>query len=180
MQVSEEDQSTDIGRRAGLRLSERLIVLVAILSGTLWIVWGLLVLGQGGEGYECTSPKDVLADVVFALAGVSLFATLTHVALQFRGVRRWTAGIAGVGAAVMGIGNGIEHCAVESFSLVYVIGAIGMFLAGLLFGISILVLDGLPRWLGPLLVVGTFAFQANGSGGPVLFGLVWIVLGIVL
>jgi hypothetical protein len=166
-------------------MSRPVVAMSAVSAGCGWLVWeGLRRTWDGSTGADCSSAAEYTGDAVFAGAALLVALTMLGLGGRLSGVGRWCALASAAGAAMMGLGNAVEHCAAEPFFIVYVAGAMLMFLATAALGVVALVIRQgrtLGRWRGVLLIVAAFALWLSfDRGGAALLGLAWIAFGVSL
>lgn len=159
------------------------IAVTAISAGALWLIWeGIRLSWTDAANSDCSTPADIASDTAFAAGGLAVAAALFGLATRLSGIPRWLAIAAAVGAATMGVANGVEHCAYEPFWLLYVFGALGLVLSTVALGLGLLVTGAMGRWRGLLLVAAALGLMMLGfdRGGTAVFGAAWIVFGLTL
>ena len=154
----------------------------AIGAGAAWLIWdGIRVFWTDASASGCSSPSEFAGDAMFAIGGLAVAAAMIGLATCLSGVPRWFAIVAAVAAATMGVANGVEHCAYEPVSLLYVFGAMGTFLSTVALGVALLVTGALGRWRGLLLIAAAVGLMlGTDRGGTAVFGAAWIVFGLTL
>ena len=89
--------------------------------------------------------------------------------------------VAGVGAALSGVGNAVElGLGVSAFGLLFALGTVALLLGLLIAGVSVLTALAPWRWAGLALVPLVVGFAVGEGPGFVLVGLTWIVLATLL
>ena len=159
------------------------IAVTAIAAGAAWLTWeGIRLALTDVSASGCSSPSELAGDAAFAIAGLLMGLALLGLAGQVAGLPRLFALSGGIGAAVFGLANGVEHCAFEPFFLLYALGGLVFVVSTAILGVSVLVSGALSRWLGVLLVVAALApmMLSFDRGGAALGGAAWLVLGVAL
>jgi hypothetical protein len=158
------------------------IAVSALGAGAAWLTWeGIRLALTDASASDCTSPSELAGDAMFAIGGLAVAATMIGLATCLSGVPRWFAIAAAITAATMGVANGVEHCAYEPAWLLYVFGAMGMFLSLAALGLALLVTGAIGRWPGALLVVAALTpWLSFDRGAAAVLGATWLVLGVAL
>jgi len=89
--------------------------------------------------------------------------------------------VAGVGAALAGVGNAVElGLGVSSFGLLFALGTVALLLGLLIAAVSVLTAPAPWRWAGLALVLLAVGMAVGEEPGFVLVGVTWIVLAALL
>jgi len=155
----------------------------ATAGGAAWLLWeGLRLSGENVASYTCSSASAYAADATFASAGLLVAGACFGLSARLSGRPRWVAILAAAASAVMGLANGLEHCAYEPLWLLYVLGALGLTLSTAALGLVLLVTGALGRWRGLLLVTAAVGLMMLGfdRGAAAVFGGSWLVFGATL
>jgi drug/metabolite transporter (DMT)-like permease len=138
---------------------------------------------------ESSDDPQSVADYAAVLAvSAALLGAATALAFLRRfGARRsrragnLALAVAGVGAALAGVGNGVElGLGVSAFELLFALGAVALLLGLLIAGVSVLTAPAPWRWAGLALVLLAVGTAVGEEPGFVLLGVTWIVLAALL
>jgi hypothetical protein len=159
----------------------------AILAGLGWIAKDLGGrLSPDPDYWNCNSSYDYALNAADTVAFLFLVPALIGLLHSYSASTAPPLGFAAPGSAVgyggAGVANLLEHCAgMDVLGFVYVIGSLLGIMLLLVFSVALTRARLLPSWTSWLLVGGTAAglLFAN-QGGLVLFGLAWVVVGLVV
>ncbi len=162
-----------------------------LVAGVCWLTYGLIVRQFSPIYYQPTLPIDYLAIAMFsggllllALAVAGIHARQAADAEWDERLGFW---VACIGAVMAGIGDfGEDWLQIAALgNLLYFPGML-LLLAGLaLFGIGTMRARVLPLWCGTVLLLSPLVAAPLGGlfskwGGTLLFGCIWILVGLVL